>query len=102
VLPAPWAKEIRSSHTMTGILKDLQLLDNYRATKLATEAQIAELIRAAIEEISAIPLSLPGGISATWKLGLASHFGAVFVGQVPNVKTRETYERHGCLNFHFC
>jgi len=48
---------------MKGILDDIQLLTGNRVTKLPTEAKIAELIRAAIQEVSAIPSSLPAGIS---------------------------------------
>ena len=48
---------------MKGILDDIQLLTGNRVTKLATEAKIAELIRTALQDVSAIPSSLPAGIS---------------------------------------
>ncbi|RYP42862.1 hypothetical protein DL768_010175 [Monosporascus sp. mg162] len=47
---------------MKGILDDVQLLTGNRVTKLAAGAEITELIRAAIEGVSAIPSSLPGGL----------------------------------------
>ncbi|KAH6976720.1 hypothetical protein EDB80DRAFT_899880 [Ilyonectria destructans] len=47
-----------------GILDDVQLLAGNRVTKLATEAEIGELIRAA-REVSAIPTSLPGGFDSS-------------------------------------
>jgi hypothetical protein len=46
---------------MKSILDDVQLLAGNRVAKLATEAEIGQLIRAA-REVSAIPASLPGGI----------------------------------------
>ncbi|RYP50627.1 hypothetical protein DL768_003909 [Monosporascus sp. mg162] len=46
---------------MKGILDDVQLLTGNRVTKLPTEADIAHLIRGAIDEVSAIPPSLPAG-----------------------------------------
>ncbi|KAM5348925.1 hypothetical protein ACJ41O_008748 [Fusarium nematophilum] len=49
---------------MKGILDDVQLLAGNRVTKLATEAEIGELIRAA-REVSAIPTSLPGGFDSS-------------------------------------
>ncbi|RYO74334.1 hypothetical protein DL764_010859 [Monosporascus ibericus] len=49
---------------MKGILDDVQLLTGNRVTKLPTKAEIAHLIRAAIDEVSAIPPSLPAGLDA--------------------------------------
>ncbi|RYP30214.1 hypothetical protein DL767_006361 [Monosporascus sp. MG133] len=50
---------------MKGMLDDVQLLTSNRVTKLPTEAEIAHLIRAAIDEVSAIPPSLPAGLSSS-------------------------------------
>jgi hypothetical protein len=49
---------------MRGILDDVHLLTSNRVTNLPTGVEITDLIRAAIEEASAIPLSLPAGISS--------------------------------------
>jgi len=46
---------------MKGVLEDTQLLASSRVMELATEASVAALIRRAIEEVSAIPSSLPEG-----------------------------------------
>ncbi|RYP79291.1 hypothetical protein DL769_003040 [Monosporascus sp. CRB-8-3] len=50
---------------MNGILDDVQLLTANRVTKLPTEAAIAHLIQAAIDEVSAIPPSLPAGLDSS-------------------------------------
>ncbi|RYP12752.1 hypothetical protein DL767_011135 [Monosporascus sp. MG133] len=50
---------------MKGILDDVQLLTGNRVTKLPTEADIAHLIRTAIDEVSAIPPSLPAGLDSS-------------------------------------
>lgn len=47
---------------MKGVLEDVQLLASSRVMELATEASIAALMRKAIEEVAAIPPSLPDGI----------------------------------------
>jgi N-terminal domain on NACHT_NTPase and P-loop NTPases len=47
---------------MKGILDDIHLLTSNRITNLPTRPEIADLIRAAIVEVSAIPPSLPAGI----------------------------------------
>ncbi|KAK3291304.1 uncharacterized protein B0H64DRAFT_349303 [Chaetomium fimeti] len=52
---------------MKGVLEDVQLLASGRVMELATEASIASLMRKAIEEVSAIPPSLPDGIHSSAK-----------------------------------
>ncbi|VBB80706.1 Putative HET containing-domain vegetative incompatibility protein [Podospora comata] len=47
---------------MKGILEDVQLLTSSRVAELPTETSVAAVIREAIEEVSAIPTSLPQGI----------------------------------------
>lgn len=47
---------------MKGILEDVQLLTSNRVAELPTETSVAAVIREAIEEVSAIPTSLPQGI----------------------------------------
>ncbi|RYP77557.1 hypothetical protein DL770_007058 [Monosporascus sp. CRB-9-2] len=50
---------------MKGILDDVHLLTGNRVTKLPTEADVAHLIRTAIDEVSAIPPSLPAGLDSS-------------------------------------
>lgn len=60
------ARTLGKGHTveslMKGILDDVHLLTSNRVTNLPTGAEIADLIRASIEDLSAVPSSLPAGI----------------------------------------
>lgn len=49
---------------MKGILEDIQLLSSNRVAELPTETSFTVEIRKAIEEVSAIPSSLPDGNSS--------------------------------------
>jgi len=63
-----WAKGDTVELLMKGILEDVQLLASNRVAELPTQASVAAVIREAIEEVSAIPLSLPNGIPPPGRL----------------------------------
>ncbi|RYP63005.1 hypothetical protein DL771_009490 [Monosporascus sp. 5C6A] len=50
---------------MKGMLDDVQLLTGNHVAKLPTEAAIARLVRTAIDDVSAIPPSLPTGLDSS-------------------------------------
>jgi hypothetical protein len=58
-----WAKGDTVESLMKGILEDVQLLTSNRMAELSTETSNAAVIRKVIEEVAAIPPSLPHGIS---------------------------------------
>ncbi|KAK0731912.1 quinon protein alcohol dehydrogenase-like superfamily [Lasiosphaeris hirsuta] len=57
-----WGKGDTVESLMKGILEDVQLLTSNRVAELPTQTNIVAVIREAIEEVSAIPPSLPNGI----------------------------------------
>ncbi|KXX76846.1 Vegetative incompatibility protein HET-E-1 [Madurella mycetomatis] len=57
-----WGKEDTVESLMKGILEDVQLLTSNRIAELPTETSVTAAIREAIEDVSAIPPSLPHGI----------------------------------------
>ncbi|KAK4205918.1 putative HET containing-domain vegetative incompatibility protein, partial [Rhypophila decipiens] len=57
-----WSKGDTVESLMKGILEDVQLLTSNRVAELPTQTSVAAMIREAIEEVSAIPPSLPNGI----------------------------------------
>jgi hypothetical protein len=50
---------------MKGILTDIQLLASNRVMNLPVSSEIASQIQAAIDNVSAVPLSLPGMVFTT-------------------------------------
>ena len=88
-----WAKGDTVESLMKGILEDVQLLTSNRVAELPTETSVAAVIREVIEEVSAIPPSLPHGTSPGPILEEISNTEQAFARPIPAKPNETPYSR---------